>query len=174
MYQLVRVGRGTPAYRQSRARSAPQDVELISLVMDNLVRIPGVNWRVGLDPLIGLIPGVGDLVSTFVSLYVIFAAVQHGAPKITVLRMGLNIGIDLLVGSIPFLGDFFDVVWRANDRNVRLLRSRMTTYGPEKRQAQASDWAFVFLVVGIVLAILALSFALTWFLLSTIVGMVRG
>jgi hypothetical protein len=142
--------------------------------MDNLIRIPGVNWRVGLDPFIGLIPGVGDLVSTFVSLYVILAAVQYGAPKITILRMGLNIGIDLLVGAIPFLGDFFDVVWRANDRNVRLLRSRMNAYGSERRQAQASDWAFVLLVVGIVLGILALSLAITWFLLSTIVGAIRG
>ena len=166
MYQLVRVGRGTPAIRRSRARSAPQDVELISLVMDNLVRIPGVNWRVGLDPLIGLIPGVGDLVSTFVSLYVIFAAVQHGAPKITVLRMGLNIAFDYVIGSLPLVGDFADAWWKSNRMNLELLRKRATVSAAEARSGRASDWLFVGGIIAVLIVLAIGSFALSIYLLA--------
>src|SRR5690242_3328502 len=95
------------AYRVGRRTgtdAAPRDVEYLSWIMDDLFRIPGVNWRVGLDPILGLVPGVGDLITAGISLYILLAAVHYGAPKITLLRMGLNIGIDLLVGAIPFVG----------------------------------------------------------------------
>jgi hypothetical protein len=139
--------------------------------MDSLFRIPGLNWRFGLDPILGLVPGVGDLVSTVLSVYILLAAVQYGVPKITLLRMGLNIGIDLLIGAIPFVGDFFDFVWKANERNVNLLRSRSRAYGAVVPRAQLGDWLFVAVVIAVVVGILISTAALTVFLIGQIAAL---
>ena len=74
--------------------------------MDDLFRVPVLGWRFGLDALIGLVPGLGDTTTALVSFYILAAAVRYSVPKITLLRMGLNIGIDYVVGSLPIVGDF--------------------------------------------------------------------
>jgi hypothetical protein len=139
--------------------------------MDNLFRIPGVNWRFGLDPILGLVPGVGDLISTALSVYILLAAVQYGVPKITLLRMGLNIGLDLLIGAIPFVGDFFDFVWKANERNVELLRNRSRAYGTVAPRTQLSDWLFVAVVIAVVVGILISAAAITVFFIGQIAAL---
>lgn len=124
-----------------------ESLERLSWLMDDLIKIPGLNWRVGLDALVGLIPGFGDAATTLVSFYILTAAVRYRVPKITLLRMGMNLGIDYLVGSFPFVGDLFDAWWKSNQRNVTLLSERATVSAGEAREGRLSDWLFVGLIM---------------------------
>ena len=124
--------------------------------MDDLFRVPVLGWRFGLDALIGLVPGLGDTSTALVSFYVLAAAVRRGVPKITLLRMGLNIGIDYLFGSLPIVGDFADAWWKSNQKNIALLRERATVSPDQARAGGLSDWVFV---GGIILGLTALALA---------------
>lgn len=97
-------------------------VTYISQLMDSRFRVPGTRFRFGLDPVLGLLPFVGDLASFGVSAMLIMTMARHGASGKLVALMLLNVGLDTLVGSIPILGNLFDFAYKANDRNVRLLR----------------------------------------------------
>ena len=143
-----------------------QSLDQLSRWMDGLFRIPGTTWRFGLDSLVGLIPGVGDTASTLVSFYVLAAGVRYRVPKVTLLRMGLNIGVDYIFGAIPVLGDLFDVAWKSNQRNVELLRQRATVSAEEAQRGRLSDWLFVGLVMLCLLALLAGSIAVAFYLLT--------
>ncbi len=94
---------------------------MLALLMDSAVEIPGTGWRIGLDPVIGLIPGVGDALSMMVSAYIVVEGARLGASKWTIARMIGNIAIDTLVGAVPVLGDLFDAGFKSNLMNVRLL-----------------------------------------------------
>ena len=109
--------------------------------------VPVLGWRVGLDALVGLIPGVGDTATTLASLYILTSAVRYRVPKITLLRMGLNLGIDYAVGALPLVGDFFDAWWKSNQKNIDLLRKRATVSASEAREGKISDWLFVGLII---------------------------
>jgi hypothetical protein len=106
-------------------------LEILAQLMDNAFLIPGLNRRVGLDAIIGLVPGIGDAVTTLVQSYVIWEARRLGAPKTLIARMVGNVALDGLVGLIPFAGDAFDAVFKANIRNVRLLREYLAKTGAE-------------------------------------------
>jgi len=124
--------------------------------MDDLFRVPVLGWRFGLDALIGLVPGLGDTSTALVSFYILAAAVRYRVPKITLLRMGLNIGIDYVVGSLPIIGDFADAWWKSNRMNLELLQKRATVSAEEARSGKASDWLFV---GGIIVGLAALAIA---------------
>src|SRR5260370_37799818 len=94
--------------------------------MDNQFRIPVLGWRFGLNAIIDLIPEFGDIATTIVALYILASAVRYRVPKITLLRMGLNIAIYLIGGLVPFAGDLFDAWWKPNLRNLRPLQQRPT------------------------------------------------
>jgi hypothetical protein len=144
-----------------------ESLETLSRYLDGLFRIPGTGWRFGLDSLVGLIPGVGDTATTLVSFYVLAAAVRYRVPKITILRMALNIAIDYLVGIIPFLGDLFDFAWKSNKMNIDLLKQRATVTAEEaKRGAKKSDWLFVGGIMLVLLLILFGSIAASIYVLS--------
>jgi hypothetical protein len=138
--------------------------------MDGLFRIPGVGWRFGLDALVGLIPGVGDTATSLVSFYILAAGVRYRVPKVTLLRMGLNIGIDYVFGMIPVVGDIFDVAWKSNQKNVELLRERATVSAADAKSGRLSDWIFVGVIILILVALLAVSIALSLYFLSLIIG----
>jgi hypothetical protein len=121
--------------------------------LDGLFRVPGTDWRFGLDALIGLIPNVGDTLTSIASFYILFAGVRYGVPKITLLRMALNIGIDYLVGSIPFIGDAFDFFWKSNQKNMNLIRTRATGKG----KGSTSDYVFIFGLIGFLVLLLLAS-----------------
>ena len=150
--------------RPSEAVKIEQSLDQLSRWMDGLFRIPGVGWRFGLDAIVGLIPGVGDLATTLVSFYILTSAVRYRVPKITLLRMGLNLGIDYVVGSLPVVGDLFDAWWKSNQMNVELLRKRATVSASEARKGQISDWLFVGLIIlslaGLAIGAAAVSFYL--------------
>ena len=118
--------------------------------LDGVFRLPGTSWRFGLDAVIGLIPNVGDTLTFLPSIYILFAGVRYGVPKITLLRMAFNLGLDYLVGMVPFIGDAFDFVWKANQQNLELIRTRASGHGKGK----TSDYIFVFGLIGLLIAIL--------------------
>lgn len=97
-------------------------VEHVARLMDSQFRLPGTRFRFGLDPLLGLLPVVGDLSSTIVSVALLLTMMRHGASGAVVVRMGLNILIDTVVGAIPLIGNVFDFAYKSNERNVTLLR----------------------------------------------------
>jgi hypothetical protein len=122
----------------------------LAFYLDDLFRIPGVGWRFGLDAVIGLVPGIGDTLTSLASFYILLAGVRYGVPKITLLRMALNIGIDYVLGSIPIIGDALDFFWKSNDMNMNLIRERATGKG----KGSTSDYAFIFILIGILVLLL--------------------
>ena len=110
-----------------------------------------LGWRFGLDALIGLIPGFGDTTTSLVSFYILVAAVRYRVPKVTILRMGLNIAIDYAVGSLPVVGDLFDAWWKSNQMNLDLLKRRAGVSTADAETGRAGDWLFVgAIIVGLI------------------------
>ncbi len=93
----------------------------LTRLLDDAVRIPGTKYRLGLDSLIGLVPGAGDIVGGALSAYIIYEASRLGVSRLTLARMLSNMAVDLLLGSVPVAGDIFDVAWKANRKNMDLL-----------------------------------------------------
>lgn len=141
-----------------------EGLETLSTYLDGLFRVPGTDWKFGLDSLIGLIPNVGDTLTSVASFYILVAGVRYGVPKITLLRMAFNIGLDYLIGTIPFIGDAFDFFYKSNQRNMDLIRERATG----KDVGTTSDYIFVFAIIGVLIAILIGSILLSLFILGTI------
>lgn len=135
---------------ERRTVEIEEGLENLSRYLDGLFRVPGTGWRFGLDAIIGLIPNVGDTITSFASFYILLAGVRYGVPKITLLRMALNIGIDYLVGTIPFIGDAFDFFWKSNKRNMDLIRERATG----KNTGTTSDYLFIFGLIGLLVVLL--------------------
>lgn len=134
--------------------------------LDDLVRVPGTKFGIGLDALVGfLLPGVGDAITAGLGLTVVTAAIRRGVPKIVIARMLVNLGVDLLVGAIPVVGDAFDLLWRANTRNLALLERHQNELEPQSRR---SDYAMVALATTIVATVAATPFVLLYFLLGAI------
>lgn len=152
--------------RESQPVKIDESLSRLSWLMDDLIKIPGLGWRIGLDALVGLIPGFGDTATSLASFYILASAVRYGVPKVTLLRMGMNIGIDYLVGSVPLVGDLFDAWWKSNQMNVALLSKRATVSRSEARQGKLSDWLFVGLIIlllaGLAVGAAAVSVYLLW------------
>jgi hypothetical protein len=150
-----------------------RSLDQLSHLMDGLFRIPGTGWRVGLDAIVGLIPGVGDFATTAVSLYILAAGVRYRVPKVTLLRMATNIGVDYLLGSIPVVGDVFDAAWKSNQMNVELLRRRASVSAEEAAHGRATDWLFLAALVAGLLVLLVGSVALSLWLLIQLAHLLR-
>ena len=153
---------------QKRTVEIDESLERLSWMMDDLITIPGLNWRLGLDALVGLIPGFGDAATSLVSFYILASAVRYRVPKITLFRMGLNLGIDYVVGSLPFVGDLFDAWWKSNQRNVTLLAERATVSANEAREGKLSDWLFVSLIIVLLIGLAVGAAAVSIYLLLLI------
>lgn len=125
-------------------------------LLDDRFRIPGTNVRVGLDALLGLIPGAGDWLGAAIALYLPAKAVAEGASAPVILRMFLNILIDLLVGVIPILGDLFDVTWRANLRNAELLGNLEDDPVSTETKSSVLLWGLLVILIGLVFGVLLL------------------
>ena len=150
-----------------------RELEVVARFMDNQFAIPGLGWRFGMNAIIDLIPGVGDIATTLVALYVLVSAVRYRVPKITLLRMGVNIAIYFLVGMIPWLGDLFDAWWKPNVRNLKLLSSRATVSGEDARKGRKSDWIFVGVIVATLLTLLFASIAVSAFVIWSMLRLIQ-
>ncbi len=165
------VKRGGEMLQQKHSRAeVEQSLEQLSNWMDGLFRIPGTGWRFGLDALVGLVPGVGDVATTAVSFYILAAGVRYRVPKVTLARMAANVAVDYLVGAVPFVGDLFDAAWKSNRKNVGLLRERASVPAEEARRGRLSDWLFLGLLLLILLTLLAGSLAVSLWLLAQLFG----
>jgi len=141
-------GRYTRPQSESDAET-DQVIETIAWLMDRSIPIGG--FRIGLDPIIGLIPGLGDVFGSLISAVIIVKAQRSGVPKATVLRMMANVGIDSLLGSVPVVGDLFDFAWKANSKNLELYRAAKLG-----RRETAKDSLFLVMVVLILIALLSI------------------
>lgn len=124
-------------------------------LLDESIRIPGIGYRIGYDALIGLIPGIGDVVGLMMSTYVVVEAARFRIPRSTLMRMMTNIGMEALIGAIPLLGDIFDATYKANLRNLRLLHRRL-----DERSSPAKEdkrYFITLLLIPVLLGILILA-----------------
>jgi len=153
---------------EDRPRGAFSDsnLDLLSHLLDDFIRIPGTPIRFGLDGIVGFIPGAGDILGGLASSIIIIAAWVRGVPRVTVARMVLNVAIETVVGAVPVLGNLFDIGWKANRRNYALLIGELTK--PERRTG--ISWLFI---AGMCL-ILALLAILPMMLLGWILLHARG
>jgi hypothetical protein len=119
-------------------------------LLDQRFMIPGTSIRIGLDPIISLIPGVGDLLANLTGSLILLIAAQLGVPKIVIARMGANVALNTLIGAIPILGDILSIWFRSNVRNVELLQQYL---GRPNKRAGFADWL---LVIGLVIVLIAL------------------
>lgn len=124
-------------------------VRLIAHILDDLIPIPGTKFRIGLDPLIGLIPGIGDASTTAFASMILFRAVQVGVPRVVLIHMAANLLLNALIGAIPGVGDVFSAWFKSNRRNHALLMKHMNT----ARASTAGDWTFLIVILSIILAI---------------------
>src|SRR5438445_5665407 len=151
-----------PVLRPTRVQVA-RELEVLSQLMDNQFRVPVIGWRFGFNAIIDLIPEFGDIATSIIALYILVSAVRYRVPKVTLLRMGLNIAIYFIGGLGPFAGDVFDAWWKPNIRNINLLRKRATVSADEARRGRSSDWLFVGAIVAVLLGLLFGSLALAAF-----------
>jgi hypothetical protein len=112
---------------QSVDRAAVKRMQIVAYVLDEGFRVPGIGYRIGVDPLLGILPGAGDVLSGGLSLYIVLEATRLGVSYTTLLEMIANISVDVAAGTIPVVGDVFDAVWKANKRNFELVLEDLTT-----------------------------------------------
>jgi hypothetical protein len=147
----------------THATDAPRigGVDRLAWWLDNAIRIPGTRLRIGFDALIGLIPGVGDLVGTLLSSYIIAVAASQGLPRSALARMAINVALEAIVGVVPIVGDLFDAAWKSNQRNIRLMRQFRVRPDATRRQSRAvvAAWAAGVLAFVVLLAIGAFAVA---------------
>jgi hypothetical protein len=134
----------------------------LEFLLDEAFRVPGTSFRFGIDGVIGLVPGLGDVLAGLLSLIIPLAAWIRGVPYITLVRMTANLGIGVLVGTIPLFGDIFDIVWKANRRNYRLLSRHLG----EPKQHTWRDWVFLIVIGAALLIVFALPIILVLWLLA--------
>ncbi|HEY1236155.1 MAG TPA: DUF4112 domain-containing protein [Candidatus Binatia bacterium] len=118
-------------------------------LLDQRFTIPGTSIRIGLDPIIGVIPGIGDLLANLTGSLILMIAAQLGVSKIVIARMGINVAINTLLGAVPIFGDVISIWYRSNVKNVELLERHV---GRQSKRADSKDWLFVIaLIVGLLL-----------------------
>lgn len=167
-----------PRFNRGADLFSDGNLDMLSHLLDDFLRIPGTNIRFGLDGVIGLVPGIGDVLGALASWIIILAAWLRGVPRLTLARMLANVAIETVIGTIPVLGDAFDIVWKANRRNFALLERatnaaayagtnvpqnlRLPPTVQQRHRHAVSDWLFLlslvlgmFLLLAIPLALLA-------------------
>jgi hypothetical protein len=139
----------------------------VSRLLDSAFVVPGTTYRIGLDPILGLVPGLGDLASPVFAAVMLWQSRDFGLPRVVQVRMLFNVAIDALVGLLPVVGDIIDFAWKANDKNLALLER----HAYEERRPTAGDWLFVTGLIALLVGIAAIPFLLAGWLI-TVVGRV--
>lgn len=155
---VTRLRQLTP--RQAQALDA---LRKVAQLLDSAFVVPGTSYRVGLDPILGLVPGLGDLVSPLFTIGLLWQARELAIPRVVLLRMILNVAIDSVLGAVPVVGDLFDFAWKANNKNVALVER----HAQEERTASAGDWVFVGLTVATLLLMAVIPFLIVGWLVAT-------
>jgi hypothetical protein len=151
----------------TRREGAVRRLDTLSYVLDNSIPLPGTNRRFGLDAVIGLVPGFGDAAGSLMSAYIVVQAARLGAPASSLVRMVLNVGIEAVVGAIPFAGDLFDAWFKANARNVALLRQELDRPGSTRTSSTG-------VVIAVIVALVLILGAVGWLAISLIQALWRA
>jgi len=148
-----------PRFRVATTWFADENLDLLAHILDDWFRVPGTSIRFGLDGIIGLIPGLGDVLAGLASCIIIIAAWFRGVPYIALVRMMVNLSIDVIVGAIPFIGDAFDIAWKANRRNYAL----MTRHLRQPHRHTWKDYVFLLCMAAVLFVIFAIPVvAIVW------------
>ena len=152
--------------RTDKQRARLDQMNNLAWLLDNSIQIPIINYRIGLDAIIGLIPGLGDMAGLLISSVIVIQAIRLGAPSATLLQMVLNIAIEALIGLVPMLGDIFDATFKSNLRNMRLLNLALD-YPPTGRAVNSSAGtgiivAVIVALIGIIVLIGGAGVAVFW------------
>jgi hypothetical protein len=145
-------------------------VRRVAHLLDEAFEIPGTGFRVGIDPIVGLVPGLGDLLPAIVGGYAIWVAWRLGAPTSLLVRMAANVGLDALAGSVPLAGDLFDAAWKPNLRNVRLVEGWLHRPGPARRSSRL----FALGLAALLLAAAIGALVVAWASVAWAVGVIRA
>jgi hypothetical protein len=167
---------GAEALREGvrlRPLTQGQQARLVALrrvaeLLDSAFVLPGTTYRIGLDPIVGLVPWVGDLVSPLFTVVLLWQARDVRVPKVVLGRMIFNAAVDGIIGAIPFAGDLFDFGWKANQRNMALLER----HAYEQHPASLGDWAFVLTMIALVVLLAAVPLVIAAWLISWVAGAV--
>jgi len=130
----------------------------LAWLLDNSIPIPGLQFRIGFDAILGLIPGLGDILGVLLSSYIVREAARIGASRSVLIHMAFNVAVEGVVGLVPFIGDLFDAVWKANQRNLALLDAHLQ----HPHRAARSSRTFVTLLIVVLVAFIALTAALAF------------
>jgi Domain of unknown function (DUF4112) len=160
-----------PPAKGAQSRSSIESAfRLVSLVMDRLIRIPGLKKRLGLNPIVDLVPGFGDLAAALVSVSVIVYGIRRGIPKIVLGRMALNVLINEVVGLIPVIGSAFAFWFQANTRNYEMIRGHIDTPG----RSTKGDKIFVSVILGLVMLVIFGGIFGTFLMLHELAKLITG
>lgn len=152
-----------------RAQQEYVRLRRLAWLLDSAVRLPGLKFRVGLDALVGLVPGLGDAAGVVLSSYIVLRSWQLGVPRSVLLRMALNVVVEGVVGAVPLLGDLFDAAWKANMRNVALLEAHL-----ERPQRTAAGSRALLVTLGFAaLAIAVAAGVLGWLAIAALLELAR-
>lgn len=161
MPRVVRLRTLTPGQRQRL-----EALRRMANLLDSAFVVPGTSYRIGLDPILGLMPGLGDLVSPLFTVGLLWQARELNLPKVVQLRMIFNVAIDSMIGIVPFAGDLFDFAWKANNKNYALLER----HAVEEHEAGPGDWVFVSAMILLVLVLAALPVLFVAWLFAQLFG----
>ena len=163
-----------PSYSSVDAKmSTLRRLRRLSNLLDNAIPIPGTSYRIGLDPLIGLLPGGGDFVGTALSAYIVLEAARMGVPRATLQQMVWHIVVDTVSGVVPVLGDLVDVTWKANVKNIALLEEHLDVT-PAQSARKKVDWLFLGLLLGGLLLVVFTIAVISAMLLRWLWGVITG
>lgn len=150
---------------EGKSKAKKSWIEQFAKLLDSKFKVPGTDMSFGIDPLIGLIPGAGDVITYIMSALLIIAMFQKGASGKLVMKMLGNAALDMLVGSIPILGSIFDFTYKANDRNVKLFNE----YHDDGKH-KGTGLGYILLFIGIIFALLIVSVGIAAYTISLLVG----
>lgn len=152
----------------SHKKNISQLAQVLAQFLDASLTIPGTTIKFGLDPLIGLIPGIGDLISNGIGSSLLFLATKAGVPRIVILRMSFNIVINMVIGAIPVIGDLFSIWFKSNLQNAQLLYRHSQTTTPV---TTIIDWLYVSIIVIAMILLLGLTFSFIYWVGSSLLAL---
>lgn len=150
--------------KNEKNKNIVSQLKSLSYLLDESIKIPFTNYRIGLDPIIGFLPGAGDYLGAILSGYIVLQSARLGVNKATLSRMAINIITETLIGTIPILGDFFDANWKANTKNMELLNAHLE----QPKKTKKADILFVVLLLTALLFILIISSIITFLIFKFI------
>jgi hypothetical protein len=148
-----------PGRELSPAAPEVRSLRALARLLDESIRVPGTRWRFGLDAVMDLVPGLGDVAGVAVSGWLLLQAARLGASRWTLARMAGNVAVDALAGALPGIGVVFDGMWKANSRNIRLLEAQLES--PERTSRASRGWLLL-LAVGLLLLVAAVGAVALW------------